>query len=160
MYGRIHVDEHNTFIIREAGLDGFIEIARTCRVPLHTAARFSIGSSMSSIQFYQAMKDDILLPRSKKIPESFKSATELLIADRGGFIFEPKLGIYDSVGELDLSSMYPSLMKKYNISAETVLQVLPTSPIRCPIKLNICTKLLGMVPKTVDRSNQRLSINI
>jgi DNA polymerase elongation subunit (family B) len=74
LYGRVHVDERNTFILAECGLDGLFEIARTCRVSLHTAARSSIGSSMSSIQFYQAMKDGVLIPRNKSIPEAFKSA--------------------------------------------------------------------------------------
>jgi DNA polymerase elongation subunit (family B) len=152
LYGRIHVDENNTFIMREADFDGLIEIARTCRVPLHTAARFSIGSSMSSIQFYQAIKDDILLPRNKKIPEAFKSAMELLIADRGGLIFEPRLGVQDSISELDFSSMYPSLMAKYNISAETVLcKCCPDSSKRIPeLNYHICEKRVGMVPKTVN----------
>jgi DNA polymerase-2 len=152
LYGRIHIDESNTFIVKESGLDGLIEIARTCRVPLHTAARFSIGSSMSSIQAYQAIKDDILLPRNKKIPETFKSALDLLVGDRGGFVYEPRLGLHDKVGELDFSSMYPSLMRKYNISAETVLcKCCPDSPIRIPeLGYHICTKRLGMVPKTVD----------
>lgn len=152
LHGRIHVDENSTFIIREAGFDGFIEIARTCRVPLHTAARFSIGSSMSSIQCYQAIKDERLLPRNKKIPEAFKSAMDLLVGDRGGFIYEPRLGIHDSVGELDFSSMYPSLMAKYNISAETVLcKCCPDSPDRIPdLNYHICTKRVGMVPKTVN----------
>jgi DNA polymerase-2 len=151
LYGRIHIDENNTFIMREAGFDGFIEIARTCRVPLHTAARFSIGSSMSSIQAYQAMQDDILLPRNKKIPEAFKSALDLLVGDRGGLVFEPRLGLHDSIGEVDFSSMYPSLMAKYNISAETVLcKCCPDSPIRIPdLNYHICTKRVGMVPKTV-----------
>jgi DNA polymerase I len=160
LYGRIHVDENNTFIVNESGFDGFIEIARTCRVPLHTAARFSIGSSMSSIQFYQAMKDDILLPRNKKIPEAFKSALDLLVGDRGGFIFEPRLGVHDFVGELDFSSMYPSLMAKYNISAETMLcKCCPDSPIRVPeLGYHICTKRVGMVPKTVNLAlSKRLS---
>jgi DNA polymerase elongation subunit (family B) len=132
LHGRIHVDENNTFIIGEADFEGYIEIARTCRVPLHTAARFSIGSSMSSIQFYQAMKDDILLPRNKKIPEAFKSARDLLVGDRGGFVYEPRLGVHDSVAELDFSSMYPSLMRKYNISAETYCKCCPDSTIRIP----------------------------
>ncbi|MCW4029769.1 MAG: hypothetical protein NWE92_09015 [Candidatus Bathyarchaeota archaeon] len=152
LYGRIHVDENNTFVMSESGFDGYVEIARTCRAPLHTAARFSIGSSMSSIQFYQAIKDDFLLPRNKKIPEAFKSASDLLVGDRGGFVFEPRVGIHDSVGELDFSSMYPSLMYKYNISAETVLcKCCPDSPIRIPdLNYHICTKRLGMVPKTVN----------
>lgn len=151
LYGRIHLDENNTFAIKESGLDGFIELARTCRVPLHTAARFSIGSSMSSIQFYQAIKDDILLPRNKKIPETFKSAYDLLVGDRGGFVFEPRCGVYDCVGELDFSSMYPALMQKYNISAETVLcKCCPDSQVRIPeLNYHICTKRVGMVPKTV-----------
>jgi len=160
LYGRIHVDESNTFIVRESGLDGLIEIARTCRVPLHTAARFSIGSSMTSIQAYQAIKDDILLPRNKKIPENFKSALDLLVGDRGGFIYEPRLGLHDGVGELDFSSMYPSLMRKYNISAETVLcKCCPDSPIRIPeLDYHICTKREGIVPKTVNLAlTKRLS---
>ena len=160
LYGRIHIDQNNTFIIGESGFEGFIEIARTCRVPLHTASRFSIGSSMSSIQFYQAIKDDILLPRNKKIPEAFKSAYELLVGDRGGFVFEPRLGIHDSVGELDFSSMYPSLMSKYNISAETVLcKCCPDSHIRIPdLNYHICEKRFGMVPKTVNLAlSKRLS---
>jgi DNA polymerase, archaea type len=152
LYGRVHVDENNTFSIRESGFEGFIEVARTCRVPLHTAARFSIGSSMSSMQFYQAIQDDYLLPRNKKVPEVFKSALDLLVGDRGGFIFEPRLGIHDSVVELDFSSMYPSLMKKYNISAETVLcKCCPDSPVRIPgLNYHICTKREGIVPKTVN----------
>ena len=152
LHGRIHIDENNTFIIGETDFEGCIEIARTCRVPLHTAARFSIGSSMSSIQFYQALKDDILLPRNKKIPEAFKSALELLVGDRGGFVYEPRLGVHDSVAELDFSSMYPSLMRKYNISAETVLcKCCPGSSNRIPdLNYHICKKRVGMVPKTVD----------
>ena len=128
------------------------EIARTCRVPLHTASRSSIGSSMSSLEFYQAFKDDILLPRNKSIPEAFKSAYELLVADRGGFVYEPRVGIHDSVGEVDFSSMYPSLMVNNNISAETVLcECCPDSKLRIPeLNYNICEKRLGVVPKSIQ----------
>ena len=151
LYGRIHVDESNTFILSEAGFEGLIEIARTCRVPLHTAARNSIGSSMSSLQFYQAIKDDVLIPRNKSIPEAFKTAYELLVGDRGGFVFEPRVGAHDFVGEVDFSSMYPVLMANNNISAETVLcKCCPDSPLRIPeLNYHICTKRTGIVPKTL-----------
>jgi DNA polymerase, archaea type len=151
LYGRIHVDESNTFVLSEAGFEGLIEIARTCRVPLHTSARNSIGSSMSSLQFYQAIKDDVLIPRNKSIPEAFKTAYELLVGDRGGFVFEPRVGAHDHVGEVDFSSMYPSLMVNNNISAETVLcKCCPDSPLRIPeLDYNICTKREGIVPKTL-----------
>jgi DNA polymerase elongation subunit (family B) len=151
LYGRIHIDENNTFVLSEAGFDGLIEIARTCRVPLHTAARNSIGSSMSSLQFYQAIKDDVLIPRNKSIPEAFKSAYDLLVGDRGGLVYEPKVGAHDYVGEVDFSSMYPSIMANNNISAETVLcKCCPDSTIRIPeLNYHICIKRTGIVPKTL-----------
>ncbi len=152
LFGRIHVDKNNTFILNESSFQGMFEIARTCRVPLHTAARSSIGSIMSSLEFYQAFKDDILLPRNKSIPEAFKSAYELLVADRGGFVYEPKVGIHDSIGEVDFSSMYPSLMVNNNISAETVLcECCPNSKLRIPeLNYNICEKRQGVVPKSIQ----------
>jgi DNA polymerase elongation subunit (family B) len=152
LYGRIHVDRANTFVLSEADFDGLFEIARTCRVPLHTAARNSIGSSMSSLQFYQAIKDDVLIPRNKSIPEAFKTAYELLVGDRGGFVFEPRVGAHDYVGEVDFSSMYPSLMANNNISAETVLcKCCPDSTRRIPeLNYHICTNRTGIVPKTLS----------
>jgi len=151
LYGRIHVDEENTFIYSACGLDGLIEVSRTCRVLLHRAARASIGTIMSSVQLYQAVKDGILIPWKKREPEAFKSAWELLVADRGGFIFEPKLGIHDGVAEVDFSSMYPTLMAKRNISAETVLcKCCPNSRVRVPeLGYNLCEKREGIVPRTL-----------
>ncbi|MFQ5759170.1 MAG: DNA polymerase domain-containing protein, partial [Candidatus Bathyarchaeia archaeon] len=151
LYGRVHIDEKNTFIYSACGLDGLVEVSRTCRVPLHRAARASIGTIMSSLQLHQAVKDDILIPWKKREPETFKSAWELLVADRGGFIFEPKLGVHDGVAEVDFSSMYPTLMAKRNISAETVLcKCCPDSKLRVPeLGYNVCEKREGIVPRTL-----------
>jgi DNA polymerase-2 len=106
---------------------------------------------MTSLQLYQAIKDDILIPRNKSIPEAFKSANDLLIGDRGGLVFEPRVGAHDNIGEVDFSSMYPSIMANNNISAETVLcKCCPDSPIRIPeLNYHICNKRRGIVPKTV-----------
>jgi DNA polymerase elongation subunit (family B) len=152
LYGRIHIDVDNTFIHTASGLEGLIEVARTCRVPLHTASRASIGSIMSSLQLYTAWKSDVLIPWKKREPESFKSAWDLLVADRGGFIFEPKIGFHTDVVEVDFTSMFPMLMLKHNISAETVLcKCCPDSRIRVPeLGYNVCEKRRGIVPKTLD----------
>ena len=151
LYGRIHIDVQNTFIHSACDLHGLIEVSRTCRVPLHRAARASIGTIMSSLQLYQAMKDDILIPWKKSKPESYKSGWELLVADRGGFIFEPKLGIHDDVVEVDFSSMFPNLMATRNISPETIRCMCCTnSSLRVPeLGYNVCQKREGIVPKTL-----------
>ena len=152
LYGRVHIDVDNTFIYTSCGLEGLIEVSRTCRVPLHRSARVSIGSIMSSLQLYTAWKDDILIPWKKREPESFKSAWELFVADRGGFVFEPKLGFHTDVVEVDFTSMFPMLMLTRNISAETVLcKCCPNSELRVPeLGYNICEKRRGIVPKTLD----------
>jgi DNA polymerase I len=152
LYGRVHIDEGNTFILRESGIEGLVEVARCCRVPLHRAARSSIGTSMSSLQNYQALKDGFLVPRNKHVGEVFKSAYQLLVGDRGGFVYEPRMGFHEGVGEVDFSSMYPLLMAKYNISAETVLCVCcPDSSLRIPeLGFHICEKRKGIVPKVLE----------
>jgi DNA polymerase elongation subunit (family B) len=152
LFGRVHIDVNNTFIYTACGLEGLVEVSRTCRVPLHRAVRASIGTIMSSLQLYTAWKDGILIPWRKNEPETFKTALELLVADRGGFIFEPKLGFHTDVVEVDFTSMFPTLMLTRNISAETVLcKCCPDSHVRVPeLGYNICEKRKGMVPKTLD----------
>jgi DNA polymerase elongation subunit (family B) len=152
LYGRVHIDVENTFIYKACGLEGLIEVSRTCRVPLHRASRASIGSIMSSLQLYTAWRSETLIPWKRHVPEAFKSAWDLLVADRGGFIFEPKVGFHTDVFEVDYASMYPMLMLKNNISAETVLcKCCPDSPLRVPeLGYNICVKRKGIVPKTLE----------
>ena len=152
LLGRLHIDLENSGFYARYGLEGLVEIARTCRIPLYSASRVTIGTSMKSVQLYQAARDDVLVPWKKNEPENFKNARDLLVADRGGFYFEPKLGIHDNVGEIDFSSMYPTLMLKKNISPETVgCKCCPDSRNRVPeLGYNICEKRVGIIPKVLD----------
>lgn len=152
LYGRIHIDLDNSFICREAGLEGLIEVSRTCRVPLQRAARASIGSIMSSLQMYIAWREGILIPWKKREPESFKTGWDLLVADRGGLVYEPRVGFHEDVVEVDFVSMFPTIMLRHNISAETVLcRCCPDSKTRVPeLGYNICEKRKGIVPKTLE----------
>jgi DNA polymerase, archaea type len=123
LYGRIHFDQSNSFELSNetgGGLNGLYEISRICRMPLHTAARASIGKCLSSLQFYNATRKEVLIPWKPIIAEHFKSMNALLTADRGGLIYEPEVGVHEQVAEFDFESLYPNIMRKYNISAETV----------------------------------------
>ncbi|MGH9991777.1 MAG: DNA polymerase domain-containing protein [Nitrososphaera sp.] len=152
LHGRVHLDTQNSFIWDEAGLAGLYEVARICRMPLHTASRASIGKCMSSLQFYHATKKDILIPWKPMIAEHFKTYQELLVADRGGFIFEPEIGVHEKVAEFDFASLYPNIMMKKNLSAETVrCSCCPDSKERVPeLGYNICEKRLGIVPISLE----------
>ena len=120
LYGRLHLDEQNTFVYDQCMLEGLYEVSRLCRIPIHTSMRASIGKCLSSLQFYYAFKEDILIPWKPDIVEDFKNGWELFVADRGGLVLKPLPGVHEHVGELDFASLYPSIIRKYNISAETV----------------------------------------
>jgi DNA polymerase, archaea type len=121
LYGRIHIDIETSFIYKETGIEGLSEISRICRIPLQIASRSTIGKCLSSLYFYNAEKKDILIPWKPTTSEAFKTFNDLLNADRGGFVFESKPGIYEKVAELDFVSLYPNIMLKRNISSETII---------------------------------------
>ena len=149
--GRLHIDINTSFAYSEAGFEGLFELSRICRMPMQTSSRASIGKALSSLQFYHASKTDLLVPWKPTLAESFKNRNELLVADRGGFIFEPRVGVHENVGELDFSALYPNIMYRKNISAETVrCPCCPDSDNRVPeLGWNVCKKRTGIVPQAI-----------
>ncbi len=120
LYGRIHIDINTSFIYKDNGLYGLSEISRVCRIPLQLASRSTIGKCLSSLYFYNAQKEEILVPWKPTASESFKTFSDLLKADKGGFVFESKAGVYEKVAEFDFESLYPNIMFKQNVSSETI----------------------------------------
>ena len=130
-------------------MEGVIELARLAKIPVQRMARTSPGTAITSMQLDRAFQDGILIPWRKGEPEQFKTAWDLLVADKGGLVFQPKLGIFEEVAEIDFASMYPTIMAIHNISPETVL-------CRCcgnhrvpEAGYTICEKREGIVPKTL-----------
>jgi len=148
LLGRLHVDQNNAYVSADCGLEGLFEVSRTCIMPIQRASRATIGTNMTSLQLYHAVKRDVLIPWNKNQPEELKNSGELVMADRGGFIYEPQIGIHDNVGELDFASLYPTLMTQKNLSGETVnCNCCPDSANRVPeLEYNICERWAGIVP--------------
>jgi len=152
LLGRLHVDEANGFISSDCGLEGLFEVARTCIIPLQRASRTTIGTSMTSLQCYTAIKAGVLIPWNKNEPEEWKNGNELIVADRGGLIYEPEWGLHESVGELDFTSLYPTIMRDRNLSGETVrCKCCPNSTIRVPkLGWNVCERWDGIAARALD----------
>ncbi|WP_123533947.1 type B DNA-directed DNA polymerase [Halosimplex salinum] len=118
--GRAIVDRSNSFLLGKAGLPGLLDLVGRSWRPLQETARGSIGTILTSIEIKEARERDVLAPWNKWEPEAFKSVGTLHDADRGGFTFAPEPGIYEDVVEVDFASLYPSIMREYNVSPETV----------------------------------------
>jgi DNA polymerase-2 len=147
--GRWHIDRKNSFIYGESGMEGVIELARLAKIPVQRMARTSPGTAITSMQLDRAFQDDILIPWRKGEPEKFKTAWDLLIADKGGLVFQPKLGIFEDVAEIDFASMYPTMMAIHNISPETVLCGCCGNHRVPEAGYTVCEKREGIVPKTL-----------
>ena len=102
------------------GLTGAIEQARVTGLPVQEIARRSPGAGIAAMQTLTALRRGILVPDQQQKGEVFKTYDQLFVADRGGLVYEPLLGMDPNVAIIDFISMYPSIMVKYNISPETV----------------------------------------
>jgi len=152
LHGRVHFDTHNSFIFDHSSLHGLYELARLCRMPLHTTSRATIGRCLSSMQFYCAFKKKLLVPWKPVNTEKWKSYHELFVADRGGLIFEPVVGVHENVGEFDFAALYPSIMRKRNVSGETVnCDCCPGSKnIVKELGYHICERKRGIVSEALE----------
>ena len=154
LLGRIHIDISNCFIWEhEQSIQGLYEIARTCRLPLQTAARASIGKCMSSVQFYNATQRELLIPWKPTVSEIFKTSKKLFIGDRGGLILEPIIGVHENVGELDFASLFGNIMLQKNISAETIdcgCCYQDSEDFVPELGYHICQRKQGIVPKSLE----------
>jgi DNA polymerase-2 len=120
LFGRWHLDLKNSFYFKECGWEGLYEIARIAKIPVQRAARTTIGTSLSSMQLDVALRRGLWVPMDKAQAEDFRPASDLVVADKGGLVYEPDIGWFENIAEYDFVSMYPTLMVKHNISSETI----------------------------------------
>jgi DNA polymerase elongation subunit (family B) len=152
LFGRLHVDTQNSFIADKCDLSGLWELARITKLPVQYCARTSTGTGISYMQMELAWRDGVLIPEQKAEPEDPKPPDELLVADRGGLVFTPKIGFHANVAELDFVSEYPSIMARFNISPETInCPCCPDAPRVPELGYRVCQKRRGITSRVVER---------
>ena len=155
LHGRWHLDLRNSFIYGESELAGLLDVAVLSRIPVQELARTSTGTAISSMQLNQAILDGVLIPWQKSEPEGFKTASQLLLTDKGGLTYQPIVGMFEEVGELDFSSMYPTMMAHHNISPETIGCTCCPDSLVPEIGYTVCRKRRGLVPSVLDHLLER-----
>jgi len=121
IYGKMCINA-DSFIYSEAGLDGLFQVSRISSLPLETASSVTPGTAVSALEMSRAVRYGYLVTAYKDDHEGEKSPEELISTDRGGLVLDPEPGLYDDVYEIDFSSMYPSIIVRYNLSPETVMR--------------------------------------
>jgi DNA polymerase I len=118
--GRVLIDTARSFTYQEGGLKGIFLASRLCGLPPNLTARYTPGTLISSYEVYEALRRGLVVPFRKRDAECIRGFQELKSADKGGMMFQPEPGVYEKVSEIDFTSLYPSIIVKYNLSPETL----------------------------------------
>jgi DNA polymerase I len=90
-----------------------MQLSALTGMPLDQVMAAATGFRVDSYLIRQAHQIGELVPERKE--QSF-------LTYRGAIVLEPKTGLHDNVAVLDFASMYPTLMEKYNLSPDTLVQ--------------------------------------
>ena len=116
-------------------------LSRISYMTLDDVSRQGVSGWIRSIMFCHHRKRGYLIPRKDEILEvKGQTATEAVIKGKkykGAIVVEPKPGVHFNVAVLDFASLYPSIIKIWNLGYETV---------RCPHEDEACRK--NLIPGT------------
>ncbi|MBN1234930.1 MAG: type B DNA-directed DNA polymerase [Methanotrichaceae archaeon] len=118
--GRVLIDTARSFVYAESGLKGVLMASRLSGLSPNLTTRFTPGTLISSYEVFEALRRGVAVPFRKRDAESLRGISELKACDKGGMIFQPEPGVYEKVHQIDFTSLYPSIIVKYNLSPETI----------------------------------------
>ncbi len=98
-------------------------ISRIGKMPMNDVSRLGVSNWIRSMLFYEHRKQGALIPRPDELADKGGASSQAVIKGKkykGGLVIEPKPGVFFDVSVLDFASLYPSLIKVYNLSYETV----------------------------------------
>jgi len=111
----------------ELPLKLLVVLSRISMMPIEDVCRHGVSGWIKSLLYYEHRRRGCLIPRHDElIEEKGVTSTKAVIEGkkyRGAIVVEPKPGIHFDVTVLDFASLYPSVLKEWNLSYETV---------RCP----------------------------
>ena len=103
-----------------------LALSRISRMPMEDVSRQSVSQWIRGFIFHELRRRNTLIPNSDEIVSlKGETATKAIVKGKymGAIVVDPTPGVHMKVLVLDFSSLYPSAIKRWNLSYETV---------RCP----------------------------
>lgn len=98
-------------------------LARVSKTSIEELCRRQISGWIQNLFFYEHRRLNYLIPNKEDISQFVKSTTRAVIEGKkyaGALVIVPPQGVFFNVVVLDIASLYPSVIKNYNLSYETV----------------------------------------
>ncbi|WEU39942.1 MAG: hypothetical protein OdinLCB4_005590 [Candidatus Odinarchaeum yellowstonii] len=101
-----------------------ILLMRISHLPIEDLTRTAVSAWIRNLMFYEHRYKNYLIPNQEDIlKEKGEVHSQSIIKGKkfkGAIVIEPVKGVHFKVVVLDFASLYPSIIKKYNLSYETV----------------------------------------
>ncbi|MHA1368984.1 MAG: DNA-directed DNA polymerase I [Promethearchaeota archaeon] len=94
-----------------------ILLMRITRMPMNEIVRTWVSAWIKQLLIWEHRKRNYVVPNREEIQAATGGAGQEL---KGALVIDPKPGIYFDVVVMDFSSLYPSIIKEYNLSYETI----------------------------------------
>ena len=99
-------------------------LMRVSKLGLEDLTRSTVSVWIKNLFYWEHRRRGYLIPRRDDILSlKSKKVTEAIIKGKkyaGAIVMEPPQGIFFNVAVLDFASLYPSIMKRWNLSYETI----------------------------------------
>ncbi|MBU0615877.1 MAG: DNA-directed DNA polymerase [Nanoarchaeota archaeon] len=106
-------DSYLTYRILESSFANIIEMVKIVGLPPFDLIRLGFSQLVEWYLLRQAPRYNELAPQS---PTSEQIKQRRLVTYKGGFVYEPKPGLYKEIVVYDFRSLYPSIISSHNIS--------------------------------------------
>ena len=132
-----------------------ILLMRISRLPMEDLTRQGVSSWVKSLFYAEHRIRNYLIPRPEEISglKGTVDTTPIIKGKKykGAIVVEPKPGVHFNVVVLDFASLYPSVIKKYNLSYETVRCVHPECRDQKVPETNhwVCKKRRGLTSQII-----------
>ncbi len=131
-------------------------LMRISKLPIEDVTRSQVSSWIKNLLYWEHRRRGYLIPdRDEIIRIKGRTRSEALIKGKkyqGAIVLDPPSGVYFDVLVLDFASLYPSIIKKWNLSYETV------NPEKCPgdklaevpdVGHRVCMSIKGLIAQIV-----------
>lgn len=131
---------------------GVVYWSRLSYTPLRMMNSVTIGRVLTTLEALEARVRRYMLIKGFGRREVWRKLRELGETDRGGAVFAPRPGLYWGVCQIDFSSLYPSIIVRYNISGETVNKPYCVESVKPPgSRHGVCMDSPGIVPSVLEK---------
>ncbi|NPA70327.1 MAG: DNA-directed DNA polymerase I, partial [Crenarchaeota archaeon] len=101
-----------------------ILLSRISKLPIDDITRSQVSAWIKNMMYYEHRRRGWLIPEKEDIINvKGEAATKAIIKGKkylGAIVIDPVPGIFPNVCVVDFASLYPSIIKKWNLSYETV----------------------------------------